>query len=636
MNKRKTFQLQQKRAKQRTEFRQREDNLDRSGARDPGNFKLPDIGSGGSGPCQHPCEPGVIQGGDCVSATWRIPIDVKFKMRVNATGIDKLIETQILVTRRSSAFGGSGSSWCGLLLQNLTDQAPEMWMFTNVGGGDTGTGFWDGNPAANGDGVLVAASGGLIGNWFWYRFRLEDSQNFYCKAWLDGTSEPASWQLHQFPDVGQPDFDPINIDWLWLYFEANQSDVSYDVDEIHITEGYGDNSLVETFSRSETSGWGISEINPNESWDNDPLTNPLDPFGVDGSNGFYDFALFSGGDATTIALYLPRSSSGPCVDDFERSLAPGGWGTGGLGEWQTADFGGIFEENLSVDGDRGTFELQDSDLSPGYVWVNGKTNTPPIELLLRWAVAFNWDSTNIEWTIQMDGSPSPVSSTDWLQIFLDFVNTTGTFASHSFSLDFSLQSSEGDFDESLAMFSQGPFENDEYARWELWTRARIDEDGTCRARIWEDGSEEPGTWTLVGDPASMAGKVFPNVGHLFVPESDGINFSTFEHYDLQIIEGCVDDCLQDLATQEGGGTRVVIEGDLGEPPTGGVYSRVVLGVCTRVTGTSYTTPTHASSVINITLDGQDVVGWTFAEPNVITLPTSVDFDSRVYARYVMA
>ena len=229
-----------------------------------------------------------------------------------------------------------------------------------------------------------------------------------------------------------------------------------------------------------------------------------------------------------------------CLDEFDRTVSVGSWGTGNMGTWQLSGINPKFETNMSVDGDKGLYTLVDTDQDAGFAWLDGLISTPPIEILCKMAVEFTdvGVANTIEFAVQIDGPPDPTASFDWVYCFLDRIDATGTTDNWTYSLEFSLQNSEGGFSDALGLFSQGPFLDADNVRWDLWFRVRIEANGDTKARVWEDGGSEPGTWTMENLDGLMAAFTFATTGVFLSPESDGVEYTIFELDNFEITEGC--------------------------------------------------------------------------------------------------
>jgi hypothetical protein len=184
--------------------------------------------------------------------------------------------------------------------------------------------------------------------------------------------------------------------------------------------------------------------------------------------------------------------------------------------------------------------LQDVDQGGGFAYTSGNTSALPIEILSRFSMEVQWDSTNCEWSLQMDSDGDPVTSMFWVVFFMDAVDTTGTFSNHDFTLEFSLQSSEGAAEDALGMFPRTGIVENDYARWDLWMRLRADADGSIHAKVWEDGDPEPGSWTLEDLAGMDPSATFTLLGHFIAPDSDGVAFTLFEEDSFEITEGCIE------------------------------------------------------------------------------------------------
>lgn len=351
-----------------------------------------------------------------------------------------------------------------------------------------------------------------------------------------------------------------------------------------------------------------------------------------------DFQVQGGNAVIDSIEFVSGLTDCGCIDNFDRTESET-WGTGDIGEWITLPLDTLppdyFGPNLSVNGSKGILDLQQPDQESGWVYLNGSISEPPIELLTKFAVRINWDSTNIEWSLQMDGPPDPSASSDWLILFLDLVDATGSFSNHGFSLEFSLQSSSGADELSSGMFPVSGVVDEDYVRWDLWARLRIDESGNIYAKIWEDGDTEPGSWTMQDLSGGMAGTSLINVGHWLAPSSDGVAFTTFETDSFEIVEGCInssseysiiDDETNTVGTIDSNGVINSEELDLTCP----------LHLVTDL-GTDLTLPTDAQYVTDIWFDGLHAtrtLHWEFEAPRTINVLSSLIDNTKISVAFV--
>lgn len=588
MNKRKTFQLHQRRAKQRTEFRQREDNLDRSDSREPGNFQLPDIIVGG-GPCQHPCGSGTIiedcPDVDCTDTftrtlanTWGnseirglawLPtsasdLDVDGDAgTISGLGINgfrkvsldtnDLIESESVFEILILAKFDQLVSNIGGTIRAEQDDTPSPYNFIQMSVTTTNILRLTIQSPTLSDSVDILTG---VSEWdnveLYFRARWDKNTNeMNGKVWKASESEPAAWSL----TVGECSTDWTG--WEPSLFFINGSTASafvFYIKEYTITEGLNCASTnIDTFSRTTTAsaepgqGLGISEING------------------------------------------------------------GHWAVGGVG---SAYCDGSVARTLDSGNTNTThsWNLWGSDLVTDNPTPDPVTLADPFDAQFK--CQFNHSSHELTlWVGRDDG---------YVQIDLSVV---------SGDLQLRVEAWDGFNTESDTGNGPSGIVGDQF-----WVRLQGDTDG-IRGRAWLVGDTEPSTWQAEATGVDVSTDVGDLVEVQFwITDPDASTHMTIDDLTFNLLNV---GCSEEIHSQDGGGTRIVIEGDPDLPPTGGVYSQTVLGVCTRVNGTTYTTPTSAASVINVTLDGQDVIGWVFISPTTITLPASVDADSRVYARYVM-
>lgn len=326
---------------------------------------------------------------------------------------------------------------------------------------------------------------------------------------------------------------------------------------------------------------------------------------------------------------------GGCEDPFDRIESIGtGWGTGPLGEWNLEAMLATppeqFVASLSVDGAVGLMTLNGADQEAGWAWINGHTGTKPIEILCKYAFEFEWDGDNIEFALALDGAPNPRDSTAWIQFFLHRAIRVGTFALHSWQLEFSINTSVGGYEEVTGLFESAPVMENTVARWDLWMRLRIESTGEIRARVWQDMYEEPVAWTMEDLTGGMEPFEFPNVGMWLVPDSNGVYFTRFEIDSFEITDGCnsTDGSVQDT---RGNSVLQIVNGRIVDLLLGGIpLSCKAL----RLSATEYQISSNAKYIRAVSIDFMSTRQFLFQTPNTILFPSPIGVDASVWVQFI--
>ena len=237
---------------------------------------------------------------------------------------------------------------------------------------------------------------------------------------------------------------------------------------------------------------------------------------------------------------------GSCNETFTRVVADG-WGTSEFGaEWQH-ELTGLDPVERSVDGSRAHFGAPAAETASAHEWVDTWPDGAPLPVEVLWTglvINWSWDPDGWNLVLSLDSQPDPSGSGDY--VLLGFVSRrTGTYGSHTLSLEAQLVTSEGSFAEAGAapdpqLLPSGTLVNDAQYAPEMNVRLRV-EAGAVRARIWRTSDPEPVDWTLEDESVDNS----PLAGQLVSVGMQFFGFSNFGYAtadvtldDIAITEGC--------------------------------------------------------------------------------------------------
>lgn len=295
-------------------------------------------------------------GGDgCDGLCWSTPIDIEILFRMHRVDTEDPMSLLLQVSQTANVPGGDN---VGSILFNFQGGDATNTLYADVDANSSGVGSGSANMPVFGSADNV---------WIRGRFQILDSL-VRAKAWVDGASEPAGWIANAGAAV-----DPHRLGYLMLNLQTGETSGTYiEIGEMRV-RGYGDGLLLETFSRVEENGWGISEI-MGAQWVTETFPTVL----VDGEKArFYET-----NDAADFILELlcDVEFEARCAETFSRSTA-GGWGASELMcdlTWQHTESG-----TFAVDGEDGIIEGGDGEGASTWLHMPDEWDTSPVDFVAK-------------------------------------------------------------------------------------------------------------------------------------------------------------------------------------------------------------------------------------------------------------